>query len=263
MYIVFDEREAPLYNLFLNILEKSKLAIQITKKVIPIGDIVLYNSEEEFVSDQPPIVIIERKSLMDLLASIKDGRYVEQSHRLIHTSNVQRNRIVYLLEGMMSQLKTENKPLIYSSMTSLSLYKGFTVLRSSSAQETAELIHGIANKIIIEIAKKHTMHEYISNVEGTVVAAPASYTNVVKKNKKENITPENITEIMLCQIPGISSVISSAIVNKCRTMQLLIQTLSANPEYLDGLQYEYQGKMRKINHTAIDNLKKYLIQPLA
>ena len=37
---------------------------------------------------------------------------------------------------------------------------------------------------------------------------------VVKKVKKENITPENIGEIILSQIPGVSSHTSQIIMNK-------------------------------------------------
>lgn len=37
------------------------------------------------------------------------------------------------------------------------------------------------------------------------------YVGVVKKVKKDNITSDNIGEIMLCQIPGISSVTALAV----------------------------------------------------
>ena len=40
----------------------------------------------------------------------------------------------------------------------------------------------------------------------------------IKKVKKENITEDNIGEIMLCQIPGISSVTSLAIMEKFKTI---------------------------------------------
>ena len=48
-------------------------------------------------------LIIERKSLSDLIASIKDGRYNEQSYRLIHSSGLYRHHIVYLIEGGFAQ----------------------------------------------------------------------------------------------------------------------------------------------------------------
>jgi ERCC4-type nuclease len=55
----------------------------IEKKVITLGDI-------HFVNDEKEVLIIERKSLSDLIASIKDGRYEEQSYRLINSSGMYR-----------------------------------------------------------------------------------------------------------------------------------------------------------------------------
>ena len=44
-----------------------------------------------------------------------------------------------------------------------------------------------------------------------LVKKKQSYTNVIKSSKKSNITKENINEIMLSQIPGVSSIIANAI----------------------------------------------------
>ena len=49
--------------------------IVIKSETLPIGDIIICDDKEEKL-------IIERKSVSDLLASIKDGRYEEQSYRL-------------------------------------------------------------------------------------------------------------------------------------------------------------------------------------
>ena len=54
-------------------------------------------------------------------------------------------------------------------------------------------------------------NENIFNTELTNKLKPADYCNVVKKVKKDNVTPGNIGEIILCQIPGISSITAIAI----------------------------------------------------
>ena len=41
-----------------------------------------------------------------------------------------------------------------------------------------------------------------------------TYSSVIKKHKSKNITKENIGEIMLCQVPGISSTIAKKIMEK-------------------------------------------------
>lgn len=64
-----------------------------------------------------------------------------------------------------------------------------------------------------------------------------SYTSMVKKTKKDNITLENITEIMLCQIPGVSSVISQNIVKKYSSLGKLLDAFKENPGCLNNMTY--------------------------
>ena len=74
------------------------------------------------------------------------------------------------------------------------------------------------------------------------------YVSVVKKIKKDNITPDNIGEIMLCQIPGISSKTACAIMKKTEgKFGLLIYELQQNPDYLQDIVLE---NGRKINRTV-------------
>ena len=79
--------------------------------------------------------------------------------------------------------------------------------------------------------------------------------------KKENITPENIGEIMLCQIPGISSVTALAIMVKFKTLQNLIKELENNNDCLkDITSTNAKGQTRRINKTSIANIVKFLLK---
>jgi hypothetical protein len=85
--------------------------------------------------------------------------------------------------------------------------------------------------------------------------------NVVKKIKKENITPDNIGEIMLCQIPGISSVTSLAIMEKYMSLPNLIKEIETNNDCLKNISYtNSKGQTRKINKTSISNIVKFLLK---
>ena len=226
-------------------------------------------------------MIIERKSFQDLLSSIKDGRYEEQSYRLTHSSGFPLHSIVYVLEGMFSQLRNvAEKKLVYSCIASLNYFKGFSVMKTSNTRESAELVIWMANKIDRDIIKgkipwyllrtsqsahlppltePHPDAETIKETEITrETEVIDNYCTVVKKNKKENITPENIGEILLCQIPGISSVTAISIMKNFHGFPDLLEQLQNNPNILDGIQYDSNGKMRKINKTCIANIKKYL-----
>jgi ERCC4-type nuclease len=273
MKVIIDERESELFEKCFSIVncEGNATNIQLIKQVLPIGDVLIRSDEDK------DIMIIERKSFQDLLSSIKDGRYEEQSYRLTHSSGFPLHSIVYVLEGMFSQLRNvAEKKLIYSCIASLNYFKGFSVMKTSNTRETAELVIWMANKIDRDIIKgkipwyllrtsqsSHLPpltepHPESHQEKETETEVVDNYCTVVKKNKKENITPENIGEILLCQIPGISSVTAISIMKNFKGFPDLLEQLENNPSILDGIQYESNGKMRKINKTCIANIKKYL-----
>ena len=90
-----------------------------------------------------------------------------------------------------------------------------------------------------------------------------SYCELVKTVKKDNITPENIGEILLCQIPGISSVSAQAIMKHfdgsfskmCRELE----NTSEPFELFKNIFLEKDGKIRKINKTCGENIIKFLV----
>jgi ERCC4-type nuclease len=98
MKIKIDTRESKLFN------EINKKNIPenctVIKKTMPLGDIIIAND------DDLEILIIERKTLRDLAASIKDGRYTEQSFRL-NNCNCHNHNIIYLIEGLLTSFKEE------------------------------------------------------------------------------------------------------------------------------------------------------------
>jgi ERCC4-type nuclease len=219
---------------------------------------------------QRNVVLIERKSFQDLLASIKDNRYEEQSYRLLHCGEYSPHNIIYMIEGMFSQLRTPiEKRIILSAMTSLNYFKGFSVFRTCSLNETAENIVWMAEKMEKEFQKgKRAAYtighgpitpslESSSIVEQSTVSS-ADYCSVVKKVKKDNVTPENIGEIILCQIPGISSVTAIAVMKTYGTFPKLIDEIRNNPMSLENIVCENSGKSRKISKTCVKNIIDYL-----
>lgn len=270
MKIIVDERERDLFAVLNGLPETPH--IQITKQVLPLGDISVETDSGQ------KLLLIERKTCADLLASIKDGRYDEQSYRLIHSAEYPvRHNIVYLVEGIFSKYVAKDRKLMYSTMTSLNYFKGFSLWRASSVEETADILVAAADKIHRDLKKGKTA-AYTSNIvvnqshteepnnvvvnndepSSTVVAA--DYCSVVKKVKKENITAENIGEIVLCQIPTVSSVSAIAIMKQFGTFPALMTAIQQNPAVLDNITYEASnGKKRKISKTSIKLIKEYLV----
>jgi ERCC4-type nuclease len=248
LQIILDEREVSLYEKCITMTTKNT----VTKRVLSLGDISIRDEHDA------EIMLIERKSLTDLIASIKDGRYEEQSYRLIHASGVYRHHIVYIVEGLLSQLHNPaEKKMVYSAMTSLLMFKGFSVIRTNSVQETADWIVNCADKLSREMARGS--QPWIGTTSAVDESPPPPYCSVVKKTKKDNLTPENIGEIMLCQIPGISTVSAVAIMQKYRTISNLIDNIKTNPECLDDIACESRGKTRKIGKNIIQNIIAFLV----
>lgn len=251
MKIIIDEREASLYDKCITVVQSSDLhTISVTKQVLPLGDILFKTNEDEL------ICIIERKSLNDLISSIKDGRYEEQSHRLSHNGECSLHQVVYLIEGIMSVLRTpQEKRLVYSCIASLNCFKGFSVLRSSSIQETAEMLVWMADKIGRTV---HKLHIVTNASEIAAISTNQNYCTVVKKTKKDNITPDNIGEILLCQIPGISSTTAISIMKNFTSFAHLMDEIKTNPGCLDNLTCESNGKTRKISKKCLESIVLYL-----
>ena len=278
---------------------------------LPIGDIIIFDpiKNEE-------IIIIERKTINDLLASIKDGRYEEQSYRL-NGINVHNHNIIYLIEGDVNRLNrfkdnTKDKATIYSAIFSLNYYKGYSVIRTFTLEETSIFICNLVNKLIKEKKTdrqpfyKKSMLEHIEKIQKQVQPqelkeqednqeqelkeqelkeqelkeqeikeqelkeqelkelekeSDKNYVGVIKKIKKENITPNNIDEIMLCQIPGISSVTALAIINKFNSISNLIKEIEKNNDCLKDVTYvNSKLQTKKINKTCILNIEKFLLK---
>jgi ERCC4-type nuclease len=102
--------------------------------------------------------------------------------------------------------------------------------------------------------------EYCENTN-THEATDKDYISVIKKVKKDNITPDNIGEIMLCQIPGISCVTALAIMDKFKTISNLITSIEKDEKCLDNIVYTTsKNQQRKINKSSILNISKFLLK---
>jgi len=233
---------------------------------LPLGDIIINDGATDRI-------IIERKTLSDLAASIKDGRYDEQSYRLNGISHHNHN-IIYLIEGDIHKYnpfkERIDKQTLYSAMFSINYFKGFSIMRCNSLDETAMIVCNIANKITKDKERKgyygdikvnkltsETNEEEQPNTNTS--DANKEYCSVIKKVKKENVTPENIGEIMLCQLPGVSSTTALAVLAQFKTLPNLIKSIQEDENCLNNIcTLDNNGKSRKISKTAISTIIKFL-----
>ena len=234
--------------------------IQITSDVLTLGDIhinLIKPGETEDTTTSTLLCIIERKTVADLLASIKDGRYAEQSLRLSQNGACKMHNIVYLLEGTIHSHKISEKQIIYSSLTSLNAFKGFSVMRTTFVNETAEWLLCTADKIRRSMKNGKSLYSQDQQQDPQQQEQP-NYCNVIKSVKKDNVTKDNIGEIMLMQIPGISAVLAKAILNHFHSFSDFFARVCNEPSCLDGLTYDCNGKPRKINSACLAKIKEFI-----
>ena len=248
MFIKIDYREDDLKtNMNLLFREHSH---EIETENLALGDIILLNNE------RAEKVIFERKSLYDLASSIKDGRYAEQSFRLNECQQHNHN-IIYVIEGDLERYNPTkgrmDKKTLYSALITLNYFKGFSVIRTKNINETCELIINFADKLGRE--PKKTSYYDENKVEKEV-----NYCEVMKKQKKNNITPANIGEIMLSTIPGVSNKSAISIMKEYKTIKNLMEKMIEDETCLDNFKLVCEsGQSRKISKTCIDNIKRFVI----
>lgn len=89
-------------------------------------------------------LIIERKSIRDLEASILDGRYREQRGRILSYCQENKTQPMYILEGPLSSNTGRlQKKAIMKFINRLIFHYQIPVAQTASVQETAELIQAL------------------------------------------------------------------------------------------------------------------------
>lgn len=181
------------------------------------------------------LLIIERKSIQDLLSSVKDNRYAEQSVRLTLLKEQINAPIFYIIEGNRNNLVRDSidYKTFYSCVFSLSYKKEFNVLLSNSIEETILLI----TEFIARLTKDNNSNTN-NNTEVLI--------------KKQTVTKENISALMLSCIPGIGLTTAESIMTNYNNS--IIKLLNSNLSDLENLKVNN----RKISKKIISNIQEYL-----
>ena len=238
MKVPLPKKTAPMTKTKKSLAAATTTTHEIKTERLPLGDIILHDA-----GTGRDIAIFERKTLADLAASIRDGRYKEQSFRLIETAaatGFHTHNIIYIIEGDLAQYNERHsqitKTALQSAMVSLMYYKGFSVFRTMNLGETVDFILHFADKVAKEsgdgMKPAYNIGSGGDDTVSAVTTTTQAYSEVsAKKEKRDYITRENIGEIMLAQVPGVSAKIAAAILAK-----------------YDGSIYEFLGDLhRKIN----------------
>jgi ERCC4-type nuclease len=217
MEIQIDYRERKMIDILVN------TGIQHKVFTMDIGDILIGN------------ILIERKTLADLVASIKDGRYYEQKARLKQYSG----KVIFLIEGFLER-SNPNYDMILGSMVSIQFKDNFLLYQTRNIDESVDFI--------LRIIKKY----------GEFGELQGGYFDSLSVKKKENFTPEMYYLSILTEIPSVSKGIAQEIQRICPTLPDLIKYLKDGNK-LANIQILYStGRKRKIGDKVELNIKQYL-----
>ena len=200
--LVIDQRERELKEYFCD---------RATIETLDIGDI-LFRREKEVM------LVIERKSVDDLSASICDGRSREQRARLLG-SGINRNRIMYLIEGNILKKTRVNggAATLVGSVINLLLRDGIMVHKTHNMDETKFFIERLH-------AKLQTDAEGFWCSENN---ATTPYVATLKTKKKENVTPSLWFQMCLSNIPSMQTNAISAIIARYENIPRLIEAYAS------------------------------------
>ena len=230
MIIEIDNREPITIKEYFSNYEIKFKNLEIKFKNLVQGDFIIRDLEQNI------LLIIERKTISDLLSSVKDSRYIEQSERYSEL-DIPNNKIIYIIEGNYEKFNKDSIEFktIYSCIFSLNYNKGFTVLFTESINSTCIIIEEYLNRLIEnKISSKFKL-------------------NLVKK---QTITKDNIDSYMLNLVPGIGLETAKEILYITNKSFYEFWKALKNSEIdLENIKI----KNRKLSKKIIENIRLYLM----
>jgi len=232
--LLLDSRESKLISCINDRnLENYSEKMIIETQQMDIGDIHIVNNSKTW--------IIERKTVSDLLSSLKDGRYKEQKTRLLASSC----DITYIIEGddIISNRNQRNQDLL-SSIYMFTMYRdNIHLVFTKDIEDTATFILTLCIKMIDKTDK------FLLRVDGV----QPDYVDCIKMKKINNITPEICYIMQLSQIPTISATIAKYIQAKYHTMYELLKALHESDDKISLL-----CRIEKVGKEKANKILQYL-----
>lgn len=186
----------------------------LTVKALDIGDILVNNTW-----------VFERKTLADLSASIKDGRYREQKARLLAHYPV--HCVTMIIEGMPVISRWLDVPMLQGAIYNCLFRDGIRIVGTRDVEDTALFLKAF----VARLASKPD-----------AFAAPEQardYTGLltVKARPCKNITPDVCWRLMLSQVPGVSSKLATEMAKVWQSMVSFTSDMGSltHPERLKKL----------------------------
>lgn len=242
--LIIDDREKAL-------IEELRKICELTVRRLDLGDII-------FEKDKEVVMIIERKTVSDLKASICDGRAREQKARLLGCGT-DICKIMYLIEGNLDKPLTQKisglpVSTLLGSLINTQLRDNIKVYKTHSIFESAQFLCKLKQKLTKDYSKFFKSAEKMT---------ASKYSASLKKCKKANMTPEVWFLQQLSLIPQVTEKIAEKIIENYNSVVTIINEYARTPEHLKAkllsdLTYQLStGKMRRIGDKVSNRIYKF------
>jgi len=206
--------------------------------------------------DGVPVLVLERKTLPDLVASIKDGRYKQQKMKLCETYGA--HACSYIIEGTFSYSPSIppliggiSKKAVISSIINTQLRDGIKVIRTQNIQDTCDMI--------LETVSRMSQHpeDYTNAANG----GSKTSQDIVNIQKHKINNKEDMFFYQLTQVPGMSVKTANAFIKTYQTMQNFYSLLLPmnDEEKLKLLKcITIEDSNRRINGKVAESVIKFM-----
>ena len=261
MYLLVDYRESAFINKLseysyiendvLKAVEINNIEISYKITSLPVGDFIIQSDLSNIDTVE---MIIERKSIKDLCASITDGRFREQKRRLFDSVK-DSSRITYIIEGIrkiqvLEGVEKQNilsQNIISGSILNLIYKHNYRVVQTENKLDTF-------NNILL-LYKKFKNGDFKQDINTQTV-------ELVTKSKKIS---ENKLINQLCLISGVSSKTADVVINEMKftsiqdiiTSYLSKSSEKEKEEMLCNIIIDNSKKIRKVGNALSKKINYY------
>ena len=239
-----------MYRIVVDVRERSLIAElaedAIETKALLVGDIEIHASDpgsptvaladesqcdggaEQPSPQQRPLLVVERKTVADLAASIRDGRWSEQKRRMMETAG--RERVAYVIEGQLPRWDDDDGGVhcgmsskrLLGALSSLLLRHRVPVVYTRDVADTAAFLRRAGALLTAAPPPPSACGGY---------AGAACRASAVRAKKRDNVDGRQCYLQQLCQVPGVSYGLATAIAGTpgFGSMRELLGTLEALP----------------------------------
>lgn len=240
---ILDSREQLLFNDLEN-----KLIIPLKIKMLEIGDVLFQKQDGEI------LLLIERKSVRDLVQSLKDGRYHDQRNRWHEFLKDSPNSIVSLwVEGdlMTADMEETVRSSLMNSLLRLQTRHHIVVHQVRSREGFIKSLQIVAQKL-----EKDPYHLVMKQDDTILTPSLSQY-------KKSAHSEETYWQNCIALIPGISYPTAIKITRLYPSMCFFIQESMANKQEvfqkLSGLKI---NEKRKLGEKQAEKIIRFIVPSL-